>query len=52
MLVCPACDKEIKTGGRCYQVRVGNIEEDGDTFLVDEDVAYYHENCLPEGVGV
>ena len=50
MVVCPTCNNQIKAGERYYQVRVGNIEDDSVTFLVDEDVAYYHEACLPEAI--
>ena len=47
MLVCPICSNQIKAEERCYQIRVGNIEGDEETFLAEEDVAYYHEECFP-----
>ena len=55
-MVCDKCKKEIGTSTcppqyqQAFQVRVGSIEDDGTTFLPDEDVGYYCSDCLKEGV--
>jgi len=46
LLECNVCHKGIKPGEPCYQLRQGGIEEDGVTFLPDEDVGYYHQLCM------
>jgi len=47
---CGVCGNPIKKDEKCYQLRYGYIEEDGETFLPEEDVAYCHEDCLPYSV--
>lgn len=54
---CSTCGKKIgdideETGGvnPAYQVRRGSVEEDGVTFLPEEDVGYYCSGCLSKGV--
>ena len=44
--LCNACGKPIAPNEPCYQLRQGWIEEDEVTFLIDEDVGYYHQLCL------
>jgi len=44
--ICPVCDKPIEPDEPCYQLRSGHIEEDGTTFLPEEDAGYYHQLCL------
>lgn len=46
LVECNVCHKGIKPGEPCYQLRQGGIEEDGVTFLPDEDVGYYHQLCM------
>ena len=43
---CNVCKKPIPPSEPCYQLRLGAIEDDGITFLVDEDAGYYHQLCL------
>lgn len=55
MLVCAkaTCGNRLRRGEPCYQIRVGYLDEehpDEDVFLPDEDVAYYHQECLPEEI--
>lgn len=47
---CTACGQPIKEGEHCYQVRYGAIEEDGETFLPEEDITYFHKQCVTDGV--
>ena len=54
---CSICKNEIgnpkclSQHQQAFQVRVGSIEEDdGVTFLPDEDIGYYCSECLKEGV--
>ena len=42
---CEKCGNPIKADEHCYQVRYGCIEDDGITFLPEEDVAYRCEDC-------
>lgn len=44
---CKVCGYSIKKEEECYQLRYGYIEDDGETFLPEQDVAYCHEDCLP-----
>lgn len=46
LVECNVCHKGIKPDDPCYQLRLGAIEEDGVTFLPDEDVGYYHQLCM------
>jgi len=43
---CNVCHAPIGADKPCYQLRLGAIEDDGVTFLPDEDVGYYHQDCL------
>lgn len=43
---CNVCKNPIPPNEPCYQLRFGAIEEDRITFLVDEDVGYYHQLCM------
>jgi len=45
-VICNVCKKPIPPNTICYQLRYGSLEEDGVTFLVDEDAGYYHQLCL------
>ena len=42
---CESCQETIQPDQACYQVRYGYIDEDGLTFLVDSDVAYFCTAC-------
>lgn len=42
---CEMCGETIESGKRCYQIRYGYIEDDGITFLPEEDIAYHCEGC-------
>lgn len=52
---CETCHKEIGNlegppeYRQVYQVRVGYLNDDGVTFIPDEDVGYYCSECLKEG---
>lgn len=46
---CKKCGEEIKEGQHCYQVCYGYID-DTETFLPEEDVAYFHDTCIPEEI--
>jgi len=45
-MLCNVCKKPILPDTICYQLRIGYIEDDGVTFIVDEDIGYYHQLCL------
>jgi len=48
---CSKCSQDIGTEGKpAYQVRMGYVEDDGITFLPEEDVGYYCSECLSGGV--
>ena len=53
---CSKCHKEIgypeapPQYQQVFQVRVGSVEDDGITFLPDEDAGYYCSECLSKGV--
>ena len=50
-MVCKSCGKEIgKPYLPAYQVRVGYVEDDGVTFIPDEDIGYFCSECLMKGV--
>ena len=55
-MVCSKCKKKIGTPDlppqyqQAFQVRVGYKEDDGVTFIPDEDVGYYCSDCLSKGV--
>jgi len=55
MILCAECHKVIMQGDRCYQVRYGywweEDAQDPGEFEAEEDVAYYHEKCLPKNIG-
>lgn len=42
---CEICGNTINPDEHCYQIRYGHIEEDGITFLPEEDIAYHCEGC-------
>lgn len=46
LMECNVCHLTIEPGKPCYQLRLGSIEDDGVTFLPDEDVGYYHQLCM------
>lgn len=60
MLVCSGCGKRLKKDEPIYQVRVGHLDEvyeevgevfeEKEDFIPDEDVAYYCYDCLPKEI--
>ena len=42
---CERCGETIQPDQECYQLRYGYIEEDGITFLPDQDVGYFCIEC-------
>ena len=44
---CSTCGIEIKNGETCYQIRLGEWDEENYDFIPDEDEGYYCVGCLP-----